>query len=404
VQHRIPADIGEHGAGMARAVTTCVHCGFCLAACPTYRVMGEEMDSPRGRIVLMKQVLEGDLDGDDARPFIDRCLGCLACETACPSGVRYRELVVPFRSRLEEHGGQPWHARWSRTALLTLLESPALFRASYTAGRAAHRVIELLGGHSVAARAPLLAMLRTPLPPAAALPAHTPAEGTRRARVALLVGCVQRTLRPSINQSTIRMLAANGVEVIVPAEQGCCGALALHSGHAGRAARLTANNTRVFPGDVDAILTNAAGCGSAMKEDAYAAPVQDVSEFVDALGLRTTHAFERPAVVAYHDACHLSHGQGIRSAPRRLLEQVANLTLAELNDGETCCGSAGLYNIEQPATAAELGRRKAAAIAATSASLVATGNIGCITQIAAHSPTPVRHTVEVLASTIVPNE
>lgn len=396
MQHRIPADIGEHGPGMARAVTTCVHCGFCLAACPTYRVMGEEMDSPRGRIVLMKQVLEGDLQGDEARPFIDRCLGCLACETACPSGVRYRELVVPFRSRLEEHG-RPWHVRWSRTALLTLLESPAAFRIAYMAGRVTRRTLQLFGGRPFVERSSLLAMLRAPLPAAIPLPSLTPAEGKRRARVALLAGCVQRTLRPTINAATIRLFAANGVDVIVPADQACCGALALHAGHAARAATLTARNVRAFPSGVDAIVTNAAGCGSAMKEHEYPAPVQDVSEFLDALGLRTAHTFDRPTVVAYHDACHLSHGQGVRRAPRRLVQQVANLTLAELADGETCCGSAGLYNLEQPRTAAELGRRKAAAIAATDASLVAAGNIGCISQIEAYSPIPVSHTIEILA-------
>ena len=392
VQHRIPiSDLGPHGERMGRAVSSCVHCGFCLAACPTYKVMGEEMDSPRGRIMLMKQNLEGELDIDEVRPFIDRCLGCLGCETACPSGVVYRDLVVPFRARLETTG-RSWRERRSRQLLLSILESPARFRSAYAAGRLARVVSRMLPERMAAA----LALLPTALPPSEILPAHTPPTGGRRAKVALLAGCVQQVLRPSINAAAIRLLSANGVEVVVPPGQGCCGALALHSGEEARATRLAAHNRRVFPRDVDAILTTAAGCGSAMKEQHYPAKVLDVLEFLDAVGLHTPLALAQPAVVAYHDACHLSHGQGIRVAPRRLLQQVGNLTLAELNDGELCCGSAGLYNLEQPAAAAELGRRKAAAIRATGAQMVTAGNIGCITQIEAHLRVPVRHTVEIL--------
>jgi glycolate oxidase iron-sulfur subunit len=381
---------------MARAVTTCVHCGFCLAACPTYKVMGEEMDSPRGRIVLMKQALEGELQEEDARPYIDRCLGCLACETACPSGVRYRELVVPFRARLETRARPP-HQRLFRQALLSVLESPPRFRAAHAAGRIARLASRALPAHVRA----MLQLLPASLPATEALPAHVPAIGTKRARVALLSGCVQRVLRPSINSATLRLLAANGVEVVIPPDQGCCGALALHTGLEARGNALAEHNARIFPSDVDAILTNAAGCGSAMKERTHAAPVQDISEFLEAIGLRTALSFKAPTVVAYHDACHLSHGQGIRSAPRRLLEQVENLSLVEIADGEMCCGSAGLYNVEQPEAASELGRRKAAAIISTGADLVAAGNIGCLTQIETHLPIPVRHTIEVLDSAIV---
>jgi glycolate oxidase iron-sulfur subunit len=212
----------------------------------------------------------------------------------------------------------------------------------------------------------------------------------------LVTGCVQRVLRPSINHATVRVLAANGVEVLVPPAQGCCGALALHSGFEARAQALASHNARLFPSDVDAIVTNAAGCGSAMKAHDYPAPVRDVAEFLDALGLHTAGALARPTTVAYHDACHLSHGQGIRSAPRRLLQTIANLTLVELADDELCCGSAGLYNLEHPDTAAELGRRKAAAIAAVHPDLVVSGNIGCLAQIARYVNLPIRHTVEVL--------
>lgn len=398
MQHRIPLDdlrrrLGDAADGMSRAVTTCVHCGFCLAACPTYRVLGEEMDSPRGRIVLMKQALEADLTISDTLPYIDRCLGCLGCETSCPSGVRYRDLLIPFRA-LAEVTARPAHHRFARGLLLSILESPARFRAALAAGRLAGLVAPLL---PTAIRA-MLELMPRKLQPQSPLPAHTPAQGARRARVALLEGCVQRVLRPSINAATVRVLSDNGVEVIVPQEQGCCGALALHSGHAARGQRLAAHNARIFPADVDAIVTNAAGCGSAMQEQPHAAPVLDVAEFLDQLGLRTSLSLAQPTRIAYHDACHLSHGQGIRSAPRRLLAQIANVTVAEIEDGEMCCGSAGLYNMEHPETANALGRRKAAAIHATGATLVAAGNIGCLTQIAAHLIIPVRHTIEVIDS------
>lgn len=392
MQHQIPAaELGPHGDAMARAVTTCVHCGFCLAACPTYKVMGEEMDSPRGRIVLMKQALEGTLTLDDARPYIDRCLGCLACETACPSGVRYRELVVPFRARLESEA-RPAHERAFRQMLLSVLESPARFRAAHHAGRLARLASPLLPATLRA----MLQLLPSRVPADDPLPTHVPAVGPRRARVVLQTGCVQRVLRPSINRATLRMLAANGVEIIVPPGQGCCGALALHTGFESRGIALANHNARVFPTDVDAIVTNAAGCGSAMKEHGYAAPVRDVAEFLDALGLQTPLALPRPTTVAYHDACHLSHGQGIRTAPRRLLQQIANVTLLDLADDEMCCGSAGLYNLEHPDTAAELGRRKAFAISALDPVMVATGNIGCLTQIERYLDLPIHHTVELL--------
>jgi glycolate oxidase iron-sulfur subunit len=377
---------------MARAVTTCVHCGFCLAACPTYKVMGEEMDSPRGRIMLMKQVLEGDLAASDAQPYLDRCLGCLACETACPSGVRYRELLVPFRARSDAIVPAP--RRWMRTATLSILESPHRFRAAHRATRVIRQIAAILPARLRA----MMALMPATLPAAGRWPELTPAVQPRRARVALLAGCVQQALRPAINASAVRVLAANGVDVVMPRDQGCCGALALHSGLTARGEALADHNARVFAGDVDAIVTTTAGCGSAMKEHAYRAPVRDIVEFLDALGIRTPMALSQPTVAAYHDACHLAHGQGIREAPRRVLAQVGNLTVAELSDGEMCCGSAGLYNLEHPDTAAELGRRKASVIATTEATLVVTGNIGCMTQIQAHSPIPVQHTVELLAS------
>ena len=397
---------------MARAVETCVHCGFCLPACPTYRVLGEEMDSPRGRIVLMKQVLEGDLMLDDALPHIDRCLGCLGCVSACPSGVKYGELLVPFRAEAEAgRHGRSRLQRLGRAALLSTLESPALFRMSARLGRVARHAAPLLPG----SMRTMLALLPERLPAAAPLPRLVAACGPRRARVALLAGCVQQVLDPAINHATLRVLAANGVEVAVPAVQGCCGALALHAGEERRAQARASALLEAFPADVDAIVTNAAGCGSAMKdygdllsgeqqEDAarkWSARVRDVSEFLDALGLLEPPALREPMTVAYHDACHLAHAQGIRTAPRALLARVANLRVIEIPDGEMCCGSAGLYNVEHPTVAHTLGAQKAQAILSTGAQAVAAGNIGCLVQIATHlgragASLPVFHTIQVL--------
>jgi glycolate oxidase iron-sulfur subunit len=347
----------------------------------------------------MKLALEGELAVAQALPFVDRCLGCLACETACPSGVRYRELVVPFRAHAEQTARGRAERRLRRL-LLSVLESPARFRLALLAGRAARMMRTALPLSMTS----MLDLLPANIPSAAATPGLTPAAGARRARVALLEGCVQRVLRPSINAAAARVLGANGVEVLVPPSQGCCGALARHVGLEAHADELAARNAAAFPADVDAILTTAAGCGSAMKDDAYRAPVADVSEFLDRLGPRAPMALPLPTRIAYHDACHLGHAQGVRAAPRRLLSSIAHATVVELDDGETCCGSAGLYNIEQPKAAADLGRRKADAIRATGARLVATGNIGCVTQIASHlgDEVDVRHTIEILDSALGP--
>jgi glycolate oxidase iron-sulfur subunit len=395
---------------MARAVETCVHCGFCLPACPTYRVLGEEMDSPRGRIVLMKQVLEESLTWDDAVPHIDQCLGCLACVTACPSGVKYGELLVPFRAEAATHGRSRLQ-RLARSALLSTLESPPVFRIAARLGRVAARASGLL---PPSART-MLALLPDRLPSRSPLPPLVPAQGQRRARVALLAGCVQQALDPEINHATLRVLAANGVEVVVPQGQGCCGALALHAGEEERARKRAATLLGALPTDVDAVVTNAAGCGSTMKEygdlfrDRAQEPdarrlslrVRDVSEFLHALGLVQPPALPEPLTVAYHDACHLAHAQGIRTAPRALLGRVPNLRVLEIPDGDICCGSAGLYNIEHPAIASDLGARKAQAIRSTGAQAVAAGNLGCLAQIATHlarsgASMPVVHTIQLL--------
>ena len=395
---------------MARAVETCVHCGFCLPACPTYQVLGEEMDSPRGRIVLMKEVLEGTLTLADAQPHIDRCLGCLGCVTACPSGVQYQDLIVPFRAG-PKTGAQSPLSRLKRQVLLATLESPSLFRTSARVGRVAKRVQRLLPAQLRS----MVGLLPDALPQPREVPTHVEAQGLKRGRVALLTGCVQQALAPEITLATLRVLSANGVEVVVPPGQGCCGALALHSGEADHAYERATALARAFPTDVDAIVTNAAGCGSAMKEyghafrgrsqettlRAFGGRVRDVSEFLEALGPIAPAPLAEPLTVAYHDACHLAHAQGIRRAPRALLALIPNLHVVEVPDGDTCCGSAGLYNVEHPDIAAALGARKAEAILATGASAVAAGNIGCLVQISTHltragAALPTWHTIQIL--------
>lgn len=409
--HEIPPDSADpRREGMARAVATCVHCGFCLPACPTYQVLGEEMDSPRGRIVLMKQVLEGTLPLDEARPHIDRCLGCLGCVTTCPSGVRYDELLTPFREHMADASG-PSIAGIRRQVLLETLESPATFRAAARLGHVAQHIPAVVPSPFK----PMLGLLPETLPAAAPLPAFTPARGTRRGRVALLAGCAQQVLSPSINHATIRVLAANGFDVVVPPDQGCCGALALHVGETERAYERATALARAMPSDVDAIVTNTAGCGSAMHEyghsfagraqqarlTEFGARVRDVSTLLDEAGLVALPETSSPVVVAYHDACHLAHAQGIRSAPRALLAQIPGVRLVDLPESDLCCGSAGLYNVEQPEIAEALGTRKARHAASTGAAVIAAGNIGCLVQIATYlralgSPASVLHTVEIL--------
>lgn len=481
LQHRIPVDqLGPAGPAMAAAVDGCVHCGFCLSACPTYLVLGEEMDSPRGRIYLLKEALEGGIPlAGSVAEHVDRCLGCLACVSACPSGVRYGELLTPFRALREERAPRPRTQRWLRSLLLATLTDPARFRRAArlaaALGPTARRLVRRLAGTGspsaeflpggpdgpVAAPAGadpgavpvqpvqsgvpraaavaggdgepstvrdlfrrLAAMLDLApgrVPPPDPLPRVIPARGRRRARVALLAGCVQQVLAPGINRATAEVLAANGVEVVVPPEQGCCGALPMHAGDLDRARRLAARNLAAFPGDVDAVVVNAAGCGSAMKEyghlfagfpeedraRALAARVRDVAEFLDELGPLEPGPLPARRRVAYHDACHLAHGQGIREAPRRLLGAIPNLELVELDEPDLCCGSAGTYNLEHPEIARILQERKVASIRRSGADAVATGNIGCMVQIRQGLereglPVPVVHTVEILAEAYRP--
>ncbi len=396
---------------MAHAVETCVHCGFCLSACPTYKVLEEEMDSPRGRIFLMKENLEGTLDLENMLPFVDRCLGCMACVTACPSGVEYGELLAPFRARAEATRQRTVLERITRLMVRETLPYPGRFRLAATLGKLGKPFRALIPKSFGA----MIDLLPATLPPAQPLPAVYPAEGTRRARVALLAGCVQQVLAPSINWATLRVLARNGVEVVIPPGQGCCGSLAIHTGEAKQAKRLARTNLKVFPSDVDAILTNAAGCGAGMHEygllfagepeeeraKAFAHQVKDVSLFLHELGLLTPPALAQPWTLAYHDACHLGHAQGVTAQPRALLAKIPNVKLVEIPEGDLCCGSAGVYNLEQPALAQQIGERKARNILTTGAQAVVTGNIGCMTQIQNHlqslgQPLPVWHTMHVL--------
>ena len=405
-----PEKFGPLGEPMAHAIQACVHCGFCLAACPTYRELGQEMDTPRGRIVLMKQALEGTLPWERAQPHVDRCLGCLSCEPACPSGVPYRDLISAFRAVAQPHFRRSFGEKLRRFLAAQTIPCPARFRLAAMAGRIGKVFRPLMPR----ALQPMLDLLPDSLPPAQTWPLVTPARGERCARVALLTGCAQQVLDPDINTATIEVLARNGVEVIVPRAQGCCGGLAWHTGDLRAAQAFARRNLDAFPAGVDAIVTNAAGCGSAMHEyhlilrgtadeapaDAFRKRVVDVSVFLARLGLRELPT-GGPRRIAYHDACHLANAQNVRREPRDLLRAIPGVELCEVADAHLCCGSAGTYNLDQPEIAASLGAQKAQAVLATRADVVASGNIGCLTQLRVHlaklgSSLRVRHTMQVL--------
>jgi glycolate oxidase iron-sulfur subunit len=412
MRHTIPGDtLGPRGPALTAPIEACVHCGFCLPSCPTYVSLGEEMDSPRGRILLMKEVLEGTLELDGALPYLDNCLGCQACETACPSGVHYGELITGFRAHVEPVRRRPALARLQRALLLETLPFPRRFALAARLARPARRVARALPAQLGA----MLELVPARLPTPAPLPARMPAHGPRRGRVALLAGCAQQVLDPDINWATLRVLAANGIETVIPPGQVCCGALALHTGARERALPLARSNLAAFPTDVDAIITTAAGCGSGMADyglllageaeaeagAALAERVCDVATFLDRIGLLPPPPLAEPLKVAYHDACHLAHAQGVRAAPRRLLSGIEGIELVEPAEWELCCGSAGTYNVEHPELAASLGARKAANLTATGAELIVTANIGCLSQIALHlreagREVPLLHTMQVL--------
>lgn len=414
MQHDIPVEqIGPLGLPMAEAVQKCVHCGFCLPACPTYQVHGEEMDSPRGRIFLMKEVLEGRVELNEAELYVDRCLGCVSCETACPSGVPYGELLTAFRATSEPQRERTIVDRTLRRFILETLPYPGRFRMAAKLGRIASVFRKVMPGRL----RDMLELLPSELPAAQPLPELFLAEGKCKGRVALLAGCAQQVLAPDINFATLRVLAKNGIETVIPKQQSCCGALAAHTGAIQQAKRFAKQNLTAFPTDVDAILTNAAGCGSGMHEyglwlrgepeqaaaEEFVKRVCDVSVFLAELGIESPPDLSTQTRLAYHDACHLAHAQKVRSQPRKLLASIGNLELVEIPNGDMCCGSAGTYNLEQPQTAAELGSQKARAVISTEPDVVATGNIGCMTQIETHlskvvfgRKIPVLHTMQIL--------
>jgi glycolate oxidase iron-sulfur subunit len=413
MKHEIPTEgLGVRGPLMTAPIESCVHCGFCLPSCPTYVTMGEEMDSPRGRIFLIKEVLEGKIEVELAQPYLDNCLGCQACETACPSGVKYGDLITEFRSRSEPERKRPPAQRLRRELALRTLPDGKRFRAAAKTGAVARKARPLVPKPL----RPMVDLLPERLPDRRPLPASFVAEGERRARVALLAGCVQQELDPEIGWAAGRVLARNGVEVIVPAGQSCCGSLAMHAGEAEGARKLARRNLEAFPTDVDAVITTAAGCGSGMREygalflgepeqeaaERLAGRTRDVAEFLAELGLaESPPALASPRRIAYQDACHLAHAQKVTAAPRRLLAAIEGAELTAPAEAELCCGSAGIYNVERPEVAAELGERKARNLIATGADLIASGNIGCLTQLRNHlaaldHPIPALHTIQIL--------
>ena len=394
-----------------QAVRTCVHCGFCTATCPTYVLLGDELDSPRGRIVLMKDMLEHDRPADaETVKHIDRCLSCLACMTTCPSGVNYMHLVDHARAHIERTYTRPWPDRLLRRFLAAVLPRPVLLRAVLRAAPLMRPIAGMMPGRLRAVLA--MAPRAVPRPGPTDRPRVFPAAGARRARVALLTGCAQRVLSPDINEATVRLLTRHGCEVVVAPGAGCCGALAHHLGRDGTAdARRNIDGwwREREGGGLDAIVINTSGCGTAVKDwgfvfaddPAYAEKARtiaslarDVTEFVAQLGLQpaTIPTGQR---VAYHAACSLQHGQAVRREPKALLSQ-AGFAVLDVPEGHLCCGSAGTYNLLQPDIARRLRDRKAANIATTAPDIVAAGNIGCITQIAKATGTPVVHTVELL--------
>lgn len=394
----------DHKPPAADIISDCVHCGFCLTTCPTYVLWGEEMDSPRGRIYLMKAGLDGEPMSDSMVRHYDRCLGCMACVTACPSGVRYDRLIEDTRAQVERRHDRSPRQRALRAAIFALFPYPRRLRLL----RGPLRAYQASGLQGLVVRSGLMARLGPTLATLESLtprlrtvprpPRLVPAAGTRRAVVGVLTGCVQSAFFPDVNSATIRVLAAEGCDVVVPPSQGCCGALSVHNGREAEAQRFARRLIDTFDrAGVDHVVVNAAGCGSSMKEyaellrddpayaaraAAFAAKVRDLSEILVELG----PAAERhplPITVAYHDACHLGHAQGVRAQPRALLAGIPGLTVKEIADPEICCGSAGVWNVLNPEPAAELGERKARTVLATGAELLVTANPGCLMQVAA---------------------
>jgi glycolate oxidase iron-sulfur subunit len=396
-----------------RILRACVHCGFCTATCPTYVLLGDELDSPRGRIYLIKDMLENDRPASERLvKHIDRCLSCLSCMTTCPSSVHYMHLVDHARVRIEETYDRPALDRWFRSILAWVLPYPGRFRFALLAAWFVRPLAGIFPGRLGAMLG--LAPASIPTPSRVDRPQVFGAEGPRRARVALMNGCAQQVLAPQINEATIRLLNRHGVEVVVARGSGCCGALTHHLGKETASLRSATANvaawTREIEGDgLDAIVINASGCGTVVKDYGFmlrtdpdwadeAARVsertKDISEFMSDLGLKPP---ARPTglAVAYHAACSLQHGQQVRAQPKQLLS-AAGFQVRDVPDGHLCCGSAGTYNILQPEIAGRLRDRKIETIERVAPEAVATGNIGCLMQIAGATGLPVVHTAELL--------
>ncbi len=430
----------------------CIHCGFCLPSCASYRVLGTEMDSPRGRIHLLKAIQRGELELDaTVAGHFDTCLGCLACVTACPSGVRYDKLIAATRPQLNAPElRSPWQ-RSFRALLFRLLPYPRRLRAVLQPLRIyAGTPLQALARRSGLTRlfGPEIEAMERLLPPLSAaafdasLPVVVPAEGLRRYRVGLVLGCVQRLFDPEVNRAAVRLLSANGIEVVIPPDQNCCGAMTHHQGELGQTRELAGELIDSFaavvgpgkaagPEPLDAVLVAASGCGHTLKQldrilaedpawaargSAFAAQVADIQEFLHRVGLSeafqarlgplrhadgTAASAGRPLRLAYHDACHMLHGQGLREQPRALLRQIPHVRIVEAVEAGVCCGSAGIYNLVQPEEAAELGRIKAADLSGSGADLAVSANIGCSLQIRRHMdgtarPIQVLHPVQLL--------
>ena len=430
-----PVDLGmpapggafdDHHPPDAALIGDCVHCGFCLPTCPTYVLWGEEMDSPRGRIYLMKEGLEGEPMSDSMVSHWDACLGCMACVTACPSGVQYDTLIEQTRAQVERGYERSAKDRALRGLIFSLFPHPKRLKLL----RGPLRVMQATGLDRAIRRtgllermAPQLAAMESLAPrldKPEPLPPYIQASGPRRAVVGLLTGCVQGAFFPGVNAATARVLQAEGCDVVVPASQGCCGALSVHNGREEEAQKYARRLVDSFASSgVEYVVVNAAGCGSTMKDyarlladdpayadraRAFADQVRDVSEILDELGpVAPRHPLDM--TVAYHDACHLAHAQGVRAQPRRLLEAIPGLTLKEIAEAELCCGSAGIYNILNPEPARELGDRKAANIVATGAQVLVTANPGCLMQVTSAIERSghamgMAHTIEVLDASI----
>ncbi len=416
----------DHRPPDAALVGDCVHCGFCLPTCPTYVLWGEEMDSPRGRIYLMKSGLDGDPMTDSMVGHFDACLGCMACVTACPSGVQYDKLIESTRAQVERRHARTPRERMLRGAIFALFPYPRRLRLV----RGPLRAYQRIGLQRLVRRSRLLTRFAPPLAAMESLaprlrssrplPERVAARGARRAVVGMLTGCVQGTFFPGVNAATARVLAMEGCDVVIPRNQGCCGALSVHNGRESEARRFARRTIDAFErAGVEHVVVNAAGCGSAMKEyaelladepayadraAAFAGRVRDISEILTDLGpVATRHPLD--VTVAYHDACHLAHAQGVRSQPRALLYGIPGVELREIADPEICCGSAGIYNVLNPEPARELGDRKARAVLETGAELLVTANPGCLMQVSSSfdrlgGQMALAHTIEVLDASL----